>query len=244
MAASPFLTAYATADGFGKCIFLALFALSIVSWIVLLHKFWLMKKVRFQAQQFAAFVRDHKENFLHLKPSNIPKFEEHIPTPFVSIFKLLKAKTKELLEKNQFFTNTHKNEPVHLSRSDLETVKNAMDAEIRQGCKELGKNLYILSTVVTLAPFLGLLGTVWGILVAFSELQAGASIGSSTALLGGLSTALTTTVIGLLIAIPALIAHSFLKNAIRDFASEMEHFGHLLISHIELQYRQVDLHQR
>ena len=99
----------------------------------------------------------------------------------------------------------------------------------------------MLSTIVTLAPFLGLLGTVWGILVAFNELQGGASLGSSTALLGGLSTALTTTVLGLLIAIPALIGYNYLKNAIRSYEKEMEDFGGYLTAQVELQYRQVDL---
>jgi biopolymer transport protein TolQ len=105
----------------------------------------------------------------------------------------------------------------------------------------LEKDLFILSTSVTLAPFLGLLGTVWGILVTFSELQAGSSAGSNTAIIGGLSTALSTTVLGLVIAIPALIAYNYLKNNLRMFTSDMEDFLHNLISTLELQYRKVDI---
>ena len=103
------------------------------------------------------------------------------------------------------------------------------------------KNLFILSTIATLAPFLGLLGTVWGILVTFSQLHTGGSITSNSAMLGGLATALATTVLGLVIAIPALVAHNYLKNALKNYSSDMETFLYQLLSSIELQYRKVDI---
>ncbi|MCP5492238.1 MAG: MotA/TolQ/ExbB proton channel family protein [Chlamydiales bacterium] len=241
MAAHPFLTAFQTADGFGKCIFLALFTLSILSWFVLLHKLWLLRKVKETSNHFSSFIAQHQETLLHLKSSHMPTPSSSVPQPFTKIYLTLKKKTNDLLAKNQFFMKKGKNDPVHLSRADLAVIKSDMQTAIKSAVKQLEHNLFILSTVVTLAPFLGLLGTVWGILVAFSELQSGASIGSSTALLGGLSTALTTTVIGLIIAIPALVAHSYFKNVIRQFAGSMEIFGSQLIEQIELQYRQVDV---
>ncbi|HSX12494.1 MAG TPA: MotA/TolQ/ExbB proton channel family protein, partial [Rhabdochlamydiaceae bacterium] len=106
--------------------------------------------------------------------------------------------------------------------------------------KNLEKNLYVLSTIVTLAPFMGLLGTVWGILMTFSGLQDGGAIGANSSILGGLSTALATTVMGLIIAIPALISYNYLKNAVRNYASDMDDFLTLLLSNIELQYRKVE----
>ena len=84
-------------------------------------------------------------------------------------------------------------------------------------------------------------GTVWGILITFSELQKGGSISSNAVVLGGLSTALTTTVLGLLIAIPALIAYNYLRNVNKEFYTEMHDFSHLLLSTIVLQYRKVDV---
>jgi biopolymer transport protein TolQ len=106
--------------------------------------------------------------------------------------------------------------------------------------KALEKNLFMLSTIVALAPFLGLLGTVWGILVMFSGLHDGGGIGSNTSILGGLSTALATTVLGLIIAIPALVAYNYLKNHLRNYATDMDDFLTNLISQIELQYRKVE----
>jgi biopolymer transport protein TolQ len=92
-----------------------------------------------------------------------------------------------------------------------------------------------------LAPFLGLLGTVWGILTTFSELQVQGSSSSHQMVLGGLSLALATTVFGLIDAIPALIGYNYLKNTIRDFQTEMEKFASELLASIEMQYRKVDL---
>jgi biopolymer transport protein TolQ len=82
---------------------------------------------------------------------------------------------------------------------------------------------------------------VWGILITFGELQAGHSVSSNSIILGGLSTALTTTVLGLLIAIPALIAYNYLKNLSHHFTTEMRDFSHFLLSTVELQYRKVDI---
>jgi biopolymer transport protein TolQ len=107
--------------------------------------------------------------------------------------------------------------------------------------KFLEKSLYVLSTTVSLAPFLGLLGTVWGILTTFSELQNQGTGNTHQMVLGGLSLALATTVLGLIDAIPALIGFNYLKNDVKDFQTEMESFSNELLASVELQYRQVDI---
>lgn len=95
--------------------------------------------------------------------------------------------------------------------------------------KFLEKGLFFLPTVVSLAPFLGLLGTVWGILLTFHELQHGAAVQGNATVMGGLAMALGTTVVGLLVAIPALVSYNYLRAQIRHFCVEMETFSeHLL----------------
>lgn len=241
MVANSFLSAYSMADTFGKLIFWGLLCLSLTSWVILIHKFLLLRKIKQASHFFAEFIKDQKESIFHLTPNHLPPMDETLLHPFVDIYFTLKLKTKDFLEKNHYFTAKQPETPVYLSRTDVDAVQKEVHSTIHKSSKQLEKNLYVLSTIYTLAPFLGLLGTVWGILVAFDELQAGASLGSSTALLGGLSTALTTTVLGLLIAIPALVGYNYLRNAIRGFTSEMELFSSDLISRVELQYRQVDI---
>lgn len=244
-AMSTFTSAYMQADFFGKLIFLGLFALSFICWIILVYKIWVIKQVKKSSRKFFHSIEKQKDAILNLNLDHLPqKSHKEIPHPFADIFTTLKTKTLEVLEKNHFFI--HKKESsvpltsVYLSRADIEFIESHLQTTIINQKEQLEKNLFILSTITTLAPFLGLLGTVWGILVTFSGLQASGSFSSNNMILGGLSTALVTTVLGLLIAIPSLISYSYLKQTTKGFSSEMQDFGHLLLSTVELQYRKVD----
>jgi len=247
LAVNAFTSAYAQSDFFGKLIFLGLLALSVVSWVVLSHKTWQMRKVKQISEAFRRALEKHKEELLSLDLENLPKPRlKEIPHPFAEIFLALKQKSVDILNKNHFFARElaekeNKISPVYLSPSDLELIEAYALSALSTQIKKLEKNLFILSTVTTLGPFLGLLGTVWGILVTFSGLHGGGSIGSNSAILGGLSTALATTVLGLLIAIPALISYNYLKNGSKYLSSDMEDFLCHLLSQLELQYRKVEL---
>jgi len=235
---STFINAYWQADGFGKTIFLALFVLSLISWFFILHKIWVVNLVRRYSKMFQTIVEKHTGEVLTLSAENLPKMtSKEIPHPFAHIYIVLKNHTVDILNKNNLAQSAEN----FLSSTDIELLQAHLQSTIIKQRENLEKNLYILSTTYTLAPFMGLLGTVWGILTTFSEMQGGGNISSNAALLGGLSTALATTVIGLLIAIPALIAYNYLKNASRLFAFEMHDFAHLLLSTVEMQYRKVDV---
>lgn len=150
-----------------------------------------------------------------------------IPHPLFEIYLAVKQQTLQLLSRN---------EESLLSEADMQLIESGVAAAMSYACKRLETYLYILSMVVTLAPFLGLLGTVWGILLTFSQLQGGLQA-SNAAMLSGLSMALATTVLGLLIAIPALVGYSYLKNFGRENRRDMEGFSHTLLAAIELQHR-------
>ncbi|HEY2810204.1 MAG TPA: MotA/TolQ/ExbB proton channel family protein [Rhabdochlamydiaceae bacterium] len=237
----PFTSAYAQSDVFGKSIILGLVFLSLLCWILLLYKIWLTRHVKRISAIFYQAYRKNKEDLLRVEIADLPSPKHpKVPHPFGEIFLTLKSKTCEILNKNLYFAQKEKGQ-VHLSPADLEMIETCTLTTLSSQIKGLEKNLFILSTIVTLAPFLGLLGTVWGILLTFSELQTGASIGSNSAILGGLSTALVTTVLGLVIAIPALISYNYLKTTIKDYASDMEDFLYDLLSTVELQYRKADI---
>lgn len=211
-------------------IFIGLYTLSAICWIVLIYKIRETRRIKKVAASFQAACEKNKERLLHLEIK-----DDH---PFANIYRSIKEKTLEVLGKNHFFA--HDKNQVYLSREDLELVESYVLTEISAESKELKKNMFVLSTIVTLAPFLGLLGTVWGILLTFGELHSGASASSNSAILGGLSTALATTVLGLVIAIPALIADNFLKSSTKDITSDMEDFLYQMLSHLELQYRKAE----
>lgn len=241
-----FTSAFSQSDTFGKFIFLSLFMLSLVCWVTLLYKIWILKQVKKSSLKFFQSIEKQKGNLLSLSLDALPiRGYKEIPHPFIKIFSVLKSKTLEILEKNRFFIlnpqDASTTKSVYLSRADIQLVESHVSTAIVNQKEFLEKNLFILSTITTLAPFIGLLGTVWGILESLAGLQLSGHFSSTNLVLGGLSTALATTVLGLLIAIPALISYNYLRQAIKAYASEMQDFGHLLLSTIELQYRRVDM---
>ena len=94
----------------------------------------------------------------------------------------------------------------------------------------------IISTIVALEPMLGLLGTVWGVLDAFAEMGTAGSANLAT-IAPSISAALVTTVVGLLIAIPGVIAHTRLNASVRNITSDMEGFADELMGRIACEFQ-------
>lgn len=233
LATNPFIDAYIHSDFLGKLIFIGLIALSICSWTIIIHKILLTYQAKKNSSAFYEAFLHQRANPLHLEANINQK-----PNPFFDLYTVLKKQTLEILNKNRRFGKEAQNSC--LSLADIEFVDTYLMNTIASQTKKLEKNLFILSTVVSLGPFLGLLGTVWGILTTFSEMQVQGSSANNQMILGGLSLALATTVLGLIDAIPALIGYNYLKNTIHSFETEMEGFSTEILAAIEMQYRKVD----
>lgn len=230
---NPFIHAYIQSDWFGKSIFWGLFFLSVTSWTLIIHKSWVFYRVRKLSQEFAnQFTEEDPLSLQFAKP-----VQKIIPHPYFDIYKSLKNYILKLIRRNHFYAP---GTPLSLTEYDFSVIETQAFASIASSLKKLEKNLFILSTVVTLGPFLGLLGTVWGILVTFSQLQAKGLAGSNSSMLSGLALALATTVVGLVIAIPALVGYNYLKNGCREYKRDMEDFAHLLLTSVDLHYRKPD----
>jgi biopolymer transport protein TolQ len=228
-AGNPFLSAYFQSDWFGKGIFWGLFLLSALCWVILLYKSWQFWAVRKLSSHFFKQFSEKKDDPLNLQ-WNRPILSRigEVPNPLFEIYRAVKQQTLQLMSRNSQSSS--------LSNSDLELIESQVGAAMSGAWKKLDKHIFLLSMIVTLSPFLGLLGTVWGILLTFSQLQGGLQ-SSNVSMLSGLSMALATTVLGLLVAIPALVGHSYLKNSERETRRDMETFSHTLLAAIELQYR-------
>lgn len=223
MSGNPFFDAYYESDFLGKLIFIGLVLLSVTSWIIILYKWWVTRQARSNSKKILDLFKANRRDLLNVE---LPLAEEI--NPFATLYSVLKKQTTELLAKNN--SNA-------LTTNDLDFIEAHLNSTVASQTKDLDKNLFILSTVVSLGPFLGLLGTVWGILTTFSELQMANGGATNQTVLSGLSLALATTVLGLLCAIPALIGYNYLKNIIRDFSVDMESFSTEILATIELQYR-------
>ncbi len=98
----------------------------------------------------------------------------------------------------------------------------------------LERYLMILGTMGNNAPFFGLFGTVLGIIKAFHDLAAtGGGAGSSTAVMSGVSEALVATAMGLLVAIPAVIAYNFFVKKVKEFSANAETIERIILAHLK-----------
>lgn len=230
----PFIRAYVDSDFIGKVIYIALVALSFVSWTMLIYKWWIASRVHNESILFKKAFLEQKHHPLQITFTSVSHPET--PNAFYMIYSVLKTKASEFIEKNRH-TADSAHEEEGLLIDDFSILEAQASSIIQTITKYLERNLYILSTIVTLAPFLGLLGTVYGILVTFAGLSPDSSSGSTQQILSGLSLALTTTVIGLINAIPALIGYNAIKNMISDFEHEMERFATEILSTFDTHYR-------
>ncbi|MEX1013110.1 MAG: MotA/TolQ/ExbB proton channel family protein [Waddliaceae bacterium] len=230
VSANPFYRAYIHADLLGKLIFLSLLLLSVLCWSLLIYKVWETQSAEKASSLFFSTFQSHRT-----KPLKISYEKGKFLNPFFELYQVLQKHTVDLLDKNHHFSKQS-----FLSAADINLVESHLMAQISHLTKKLEENLFFLSTIVGLAPLLGLLGTVWGILTTFSDLNSPGMGGSNQAMLSGLSLALTTTVLGLLNAIPALIAYNALKSRIHRMEVEMEGFSTEILACVEMQYRKVE----
>jgi len=119
-------------------------------------------------------------------------------------------------------------------RARLEHAENAIQRAIARQVLRYESSMIFLATVVSGAPFLGLLGTVWGVMQAFSAVAGQQSAGIAT-LAPGISAALLTTIAGLVVAIPSVFGYNFLLGKTKQLITEIENYASSLADRIELE---------
>jgi biopolymer transport protein ExbB len=112
-----------------------------------------------------------------------------------------------------------------------EEIKETIFDQGRQEVHQLEKGLGVLETVAGIGPLLGLLGTVLGILKVFKVISV-MGVGQATSLAGGISEALITTIAGLFIGIPALVAYNYFGNKAEGLVLEIEKYSNRLLNKI------------
>ena len=222
-----------TASGIAICV--ALFVLSSFSWAVMITKFLMVRRVKRQSTEFIeAFHRHHDP--LQLWQSNEAASD-------VPIAHLYRAGAREMLhhltgnpekQEDQFAANleiTGKLKP-----SQMNPIECAMDQSIGKNMGRMESQMGFLATAVSGAPFLGLLGTVWGVMDTFSGVATAAGAASMKTMAPGVSAALLTTVIALLVAIPAMFGYNYLVNSIKGLIANLDNFRNELHTAFERWY--------
>jgi biopolymer transport protein ExbB/TolQ len=122
-----------------------------------------------------------------------------------------------------------------ISRGAFESVRVALERAASAEALSLEKGMIILSTAVAGGPFIGLLGTVWGVMETFSGI-ARANAASLTAMAPGVAGALIATVVGLFVAIPAMFAYNYMVTTIRAITQELDGFASEFATQLEHHY--------
>jgi len=220
---STVLYAFNTSDVFGKAVVVILVAGSVLAWSIMLTKAREFGRARAESHRFlAAYRREGHPLSLYVQGRTYPG-------PLGSVYRLacdavLKDTGTRIRNAELFVAPGSSGTAIQLSAFELSTARKIAERTALDNTAELEENMGLLATSVTAAPFLGLLGTVWGVLDAFRAMaQTGSVMLSEVA--PGISGALLTTVVGLLVALPSLIGYNLLTNRIRRLAVAMDNFA-------------------
>ncbi|HZQ69905.1 MAG TPA: MotA/TolQ/ExbB proton channel family protein [Terriglobales bacterium] len=199
-----------------KVVLLLLLAFSVISWAIILSKWNLLRRAKVQSGRFVRAFR--KAQRLQDVAAVAEQFR---PSPLVGIFE---GGIEEY--KRQVGNSGTLNNPV--------SVQRAMQIAASEELTRFERNLPWLAITGAVTPFVGLFGTVWGIIDAFHGLgTAGAA--TLRAVAPGISEALITTAAGLAAAIPAVIAYNLIGSSIRDFAARGDDFALEMLNAVERQ---------
>ena len=191
------------ADIVVKSVIIMLIACSIYSWAVIIEKYRLFKKINQSTEEFEAKFWNSKsaETFYNSLPANIQD-------PMALIFK---DAMQNLLKRR--------------SRTDLNNrMITMLETGIEKQISKITKGFTFLATVGSTAPFIGLFGTVWGIMNSFQSIAI--SRNTSLAIVApGIAEALFATALGLLAAIPAVVAYNKFNNDSIKYSQKLENFS-------------------
>ena len=196
------------------------------------------KELGFVGMATRRFLRDFStgqdvlEYYLQRRPSVTTGLEGIYKVTCERLLKLLTPDVRSLLVGRQ----TDGDGAAALTAREIELVRGTCDHSLDEEEIRLDHGMGVISTIVTLAPMLGLLGTVWGVLDAFAEMGTEGSANLAT-IAPSISAALVTTVVGLLIAIPGAMAFTRMNATITQVKSEMEGFADELIGRIACEFQ-------
>ena len=197
------LNLFLRADVIVKSVIIILIAASIYSWAVIIEKFRLFKKINKSSEEFEnKFWKSRSAESFY---NNLP---ENIDDPMANVFK----DTMQVIIKSK-------------SKSNLSNrLESMLEVNIEKQMNRLDKNYTFLATVGSTAPFIGLFGTVWGIMNSFQSIAI--SRNTSLAIVApGIAEALFATALGLLAAIPAVVAYNKFSSDSKKYLQKLENFS-------------------
>jgi biopolymer transport protein ExbB/TolQ len=208
-----------------KVIIFCLIIFSITAWSVMIAKAVQMRRAKKLNHFFDAEFRTQK--------TVLEVFDRRVQAEGCPMYMVYHAGSVELDARLRSPGETTRRRIVSLK--GMEHVKRTMENSVAQESLKLESGLILLAIAVSGAPFLGLLGTVWGVMSTFGHIAQQGSA-SMAAMAPGVSAALITTVAGLLVAIPSMFGYNWLVHNLRVLTVELDNFAQELTSKMETEY--------
>ncbi len=218
---------------FAKLIIVILFFLSLFSWAIIFHKIRLLRRIKRENRRFL-FYYNRRQSLKDIKDA-CDMFKRS-PLSKIAMEGIYEWESYHLT--NPQFTVLSEETRSHLGwrlELVLQGVKDKMEMEIREEESQYERYISFLATTTAVSPFLGLLGTVWGITQSFMNIR-GLPVINLPIIAPGISDALITTVAGLLVAVPALVAYNYILSLIRTVVLNLETFSQELINDFRRQF--------
>ena len=214
-----------------KLVLLVLMIMSIVSWSIIFSKWIVLRSATKKSERFLNLY-NVSGNFGNLYSST-----RHIGGPTAELFRagyseIIKIRKARSADNEGKQHNDNPDEILaELDVVDLveRELKRSMSAEI----SKLESSLIFLATTGSTAPFIGLFGTVWGIMTSFMSLAGGEGVPSLQVVAPGIAEALIATAMGLAAAIPAVVAYNYFISKVRRVDVEMENFAAEFLNVVE-----------
>ena len=229
LAESELLYVWHNATGEGKSIIIVLILFSIFAWSVMAQKALQMRRAKRLNLFFEAEFRSQK----HV----LDVYDRKLQVPDCPLFVVYQEGCRELDARLRATGSTTRKR--YVSLKGMEHVKRTLERTVAQQSLKLESGLIALAIAVSGAPFLGLLGTVWGVMSTFSYVAMKGSADLKT-MAPGVSAALITTVAGLLVAIPSMFGYNWLVHNLRVQTVTLDNFAQELVSHMETEYLRDD----
>jgi biopolymer transport protein ExbB/TolQ len=213
----------------GKAILIVLVFFSIFAWSVMASKVVQMRRAKRLNQLFDAEFRS--------QPKVLAIFDRRVQVEGCPLFAVYQEGCMELDSRLRLGAGRDRRDLISLKA--MEHVKRALEGAVAREALKLESGLILLAIAVSGAPFLGLLGTVWGVMSAFSYVAMEAVKGGRADLATmapGVAAALVTTVAGLLVAIPSMFGYNWLVHNLRVFTVNLDNFAQELVSKMETEF--------
>ncbi len=203
----------------GQFVMLTLLLFSLASWSIIIMKVRLFRKAVTETDEFLeAFWSSNTLNDADESASRYPL------SPEAAVFSAGFSELQKINKIRNRQENDSTNEPLEMQLATMDNLKRAIRKAESQEISDLGKSLSFLATTGSAAPFIGLFGTVWGIMASFHDIGLRGSA-SLAVVAPGISEALVATAAGLAAAIPAVIAYNYFANRLAEIENEMENFS-------------------